>query len=59
MTILTTDGSEGGYFDPESIAWSPDSQKIAVYRVRMGRGASARQRTEDLERFMTLRNGAP
>ncbi|MEX2661032.1 MAG: DPP IV N-terminal domain-containing protein [Vicinamibacterales bacterium] len=36
VTILTTDGSEGGYFDPESIAWSPDSQTIAVYRVRPG-----------------------
>ena len=32
---------------------------IAVYRVRMGRGASARQRTEDLERFTTLRNAQP
>ena len=36
LTFLSTDGSEGGYFDPDSIAWSPDSQKLAVYRVRPG-----------------------
>ena len=32
---------------------------IAVYRVRMGKSAAARQRTEDLERFTTLRDGRP
>ena len=31
---------------------------IAVYRVRMARGASTRQRTEDLERFTALRDGS-
>ena len=36
VTLLSTDGSEGGYFDPESITWSPDSQKIAVFKVRPG-----------------------
>jgi dipeptidyl aminopeptidase/acylaminoacyl peptidase len=36
VTLLTTDGSEGGYFDPESIVWSPDSKRLAVYRVRPG-----------------------
>lgn len=36
VTMLTTDGSEGGYFDPQSIAWSPDSKKIAVYKIRPG-----------------------
>ena len=36
FTVLTTDGSEGNYYDPDTIAWSPDSQKIAAYRVRPG-----------------------
>src|SRR5690606_26733260 len=36
VTMLSADGSEGNYFDPESIAWSPDSKKIAVYKVRPG-----------------------
>jgi dipeptidyl aminopeptidase/acylaminoacyl peptidase len=36
VTLLTTDGSEGGYYDPENIAWSPDSKKIATYKVRPG-----------------------
>ena len=34
VTILSTDGSEGNFYDPESIVWSPDSKKIAAYRVR-------------------------
>jgi len=33
---LGTDGSEGDFYDPESIVWSPDSQKLAAYRVRPG-----------------------
>ncbi|MEO5895032.1 MAG: DPP IV N-terminal domain-containing protein [Vicinamibacterales bacterium] len=36
LTLLSSDGSEGGYFDPESIAWSPDSQSVAVYKVKPG-----------------------
>jgi hypothetical protein len=36
VTRLTSDGSEGAYYDPASIAWSPDSTKIAVYKVRPG-----------------------
>ena len=36
VTVLTTDGSEGNYYDPTSIAWSPDSKKIAAYRVKPG-----------------------
>ncbi|MFO7962934.1 MAG: DPP IV N-terminal domain-containing protein [Desulfobacterales bacterium] len=36
MTVLSTDGSEGNFYDPCSIAWSPDSQKIAVFRVQPG-----------------------
>jgi dipeptidyl aminopeptidase/acylaminoacyl peptidase len=33
---LSTDGSEGNYYDPASIAWSPDSTKLAAYRIRPG-----------------------
>jgi dipeptidyl aminopeptidase/acylaminoacyl peptidase len=35
-TTLSTDGSEGNYYNGRSIVWSPDSTKIAVYRVRPG-----------------------
>jgi dipeptidyl aminopeptidase/acylaminoacyl peptidase len=34
--ILSTDGSEGNYYDPASIVWSPDSSKLAAYRIRPG-----------------------
>lgn len=34
--MLSTDGSEGDAYDAESIAWSPDSKRLAVYRVRPG-----------------------
>jgi dipeptidyl aminopeptidase/acylaminoacyl peptidase len=33
---LSTDGSEGNYYDGASIVWSPDSSKVAAYRVRPG-----------------------
>ena len=36
LTFLSTDGSEGGYFDPDSMVWSPDSQKLVIYKVRQG-----------------------
>ncbi len=36
VTLLSTDGSEGGYYDPATIEWSPDSQKIAAYKVKPG-----------------------
>ncbi len=36
VTLLSTDGSEGGHYDPDTIEWSPDSLKIAVYKVRPG-----------------------
>jgi len=36
VTLLGTDGSEGGYYDPDTIAWSPDSTKIAVYKITPG-----------------------
>ena len=35
-TALSTDGSEGNYYDGASIVWSPDSTKVAAYRVRPG-----------------------
>ena len=35
-TLLSSDGSEGNYYSAVSIAWSPDSKKLAVYRVRPG-----------------------
>jgi dipeptidyl aminopeptidase/acylaminoacyl peptidase len=34
--LLSTDGSEGGYYDPVSLVWSPDSTKLAVYKVTPG-----------------------
>jgi dipeptidyl aminopeptidase/acylaminoacyl peptidase len=33
---LSTDGSEGFYYDGASLAWSPDSSKVVAYRVRPG-----------------------
>lgn len=33
---LSTDGSQGLFYDPESIQWSPDSQKIVALRVQPG-----------------------
>ncbi|MEX0691365.1 MAG: prolyl oligopeptidase family serine peptidase [Gemmatimonadales bacterium] len=33
---LSTDGSEGNPFTMQSLAWSPDSRRIAAYRVRPG-----------------------
>lgn len=36
ITLLSSDGSEGGYYDPESLTWSPDSTKLAVYRITPG-----------------------
>lgn len=36
LTFLSTDGSEGNYYEFRSVAWSPDSTKLAAYRVRPG-----------------------
>jgi dipeptidyl aminopeptidase/acylaminoacyl peptidase len=33
---ISTDGSEGNYYELSSIVWSPDSTKLAAYRVRPG-----------------------
>jgi hypothetical protein len=35
-TLLSGDGSEGNFYELRSIAWSPDSTKLAAYRVRAG-----------------------
>jgi dipeptidyl aminopeptidase/acylaminoacyl peptidase len=34
--MLSTDGSEGDFYDPDSIVWSPDSLRLAAYRVLPG-----------------------
>jgi dipeptidyl aminopeptidase/acylaminoacyl peptidase len=36
VTPVSIDGSEGDAYDPQSIVWSPDSKRIAAYRVRPG-----------------------
>jgi len=33
---LSTDGSEGNYYDGASIVWSPDSSRVVAYRIRPG-----------------------
>ncbi|WBO23249.1 DPP IV N-terminal domain-containing protein [Sphingomonas abietis] len=33
---LSTDGSAGDFYDPETIEWSPDSRHLMLYRVRPG-----------------------
>src|SRR4029077_15429951 len=35
-TTLTLDGSEGKAYELASIVWSPDSRKVAAYRVKPG-----------------------
>src|SRR3981081_791520 len=35
-TLLSSDGSEGNPYVLRSIVWSPDSKKLAAYRVRPG-----------------------
>ena len=36
VRILSTDGSEGGYYDPDTLEWSPDSTKLVVFKVTPG-----------------------
>lgn len=36
VSVLSTDGSDANFYDSESIVWSPDSTKLAAYRVRPG-----------------------
>jgi dipeptidyl aminopeptidase/acylaminoacyl peptidase len=35
-SVLSQDGSEGDYYTYASLVWSPDSKKLAVYRLRRG-----------------------
>jgi dienelactone hydrolase len=34
--LLSWDGSEGNYYALDTLAWSPDSKHLAVYRIRPG-----------------------
>lgn len=34
--MLSHDGSAKNFYDPESIHWSPDSEKLVIYRVKPG-----------------------
>jgi dipeptidyl aminopeptidase/acylaminoacyl peptidase len=34
--LKSMDGSEGNYYTPRSLAWSPDSRNLVAYRVRSG-----------------------
>ena len=36
VTALSVDGFEGEAYDPQSIVWSPDSKRLAAFRVRPG-----------------------
>src|SRR5690625_352656 len=36
MRMLSHDGSAKNFYDPESIHWSPDSEKLVIYRVKPG-----------------------
>jgi dipeptidyl aminopeptidase/acylaminoacyl peptidase len=36
LQLLSTDGSEGNYYELTSVAWSPDSKKLVAYRIRPG-----------------------
>ncbi|CTP83379.1 peptidase s9a, prolyl oligopeptidase transmembrane protein [Xanthomonas translucens pv. poae] len=33
---LSADGRADDFYDPETLAWSPDAQRLAVYKVRPG-----------------------
>src|SRR5699024_7677205 len=34
--MLSTDGSEGNYYDVDTFKWSPDSKKLVAYRIKPG-----------------------
>ncbi len=36
LTVLSTDGSAGNFYDLATAVWSPDSRMIAIHRVRPG-----------------------
>jgi dipeptidyl aminopeptidase/acylaminoacyl peptidase len=35
-SFLSTDGSEGNFYSPNTIVWSPDSKHLVTYRIRPG-----------------------
>lgn len=36
LIALSADGTPGDFYDPETLAWSPDSTRLVAYRVRPG-----------------------
>ncbi len=36
LIALSSDGTPGDFYDPETLAWSPDSTRLVAYRVRPG-----------------------
>lgn len=36
VIALSSDGTPGNFYDPETLAWSPDSTRLLAYRVRPG-----------------------
>ncbi|MCJ2183584.1 S9 family peptidase [Novosphingobium sp. 1949] len=36
VQVRSRDGSAGDFYDPETIAWAPDSRHLMVYRVKPG-----------------------
>ncbi|MFC3713074.1 DPP IV N-terminal domain-containing protein [Sphingoaurantiacus capsulatus] len=36
VRLITRNGSDGNFYDPETIAWAPDSSRFAAYRVVPG-----------------------
>ncbi|MEX2531013.1 MAG: DPP IV N-terminal domain-containing protein [Gemmatimonadota bacterium] len=36
LVLLSTDGSEGNFYELESVVWAPDSRRLAAFRVRPG-----------------------
>ncbi len=53
LILLSTDGSEGNYYDARSIVWSPDSTKIAALSCQAGLQARS-----SLHRVVTRRSDA-
>lgn len=36
VRVLSRDGAESDFYDPETLVWSPDSSRFALYKVRPG-----------------------
>ncbi|QDH69887.1 prolyl oligopeptidase family serine peptidase [Lysobacter alkalisoli] len=43
VRVLSRDGSPGDFYDPETLVWSPDSRRLALYRVRPGHRREVRR----------------